>query len=89
MVRRAAADGYVVVTQDSADSTLLMECEPAHPGLVCITVTHGLVSLRVQQALLWHALARIADIDLAGRVVVVALTADRSVHVDLYPSTRT
>ena len=41
VVRRAVSDGYVVVTQDRTDFTLLMEREPMHPGLLCMTVTHG------------------------------------------------
>lgn len=66
VVRRAVADGYVVVTQDTADFTLLMEREAMHPGLLCMTVAHGLMSLEAQQALFAHALAWIADADLAG-----------------------
>ena len=82
VVRRAVADGYVVVTQDTADFTLLMERETTHPGLICMTVAHGLMSLDVQQALFAHVLARIADADLTGQVVEVALAADRSVRLD-------
>ena len=88
VVRRAIDDGYALVTQDRTDFTALLEREPAHPGLVCITVAHGLMSLRVQQTLFSHALTHIADIDLADRVVEIALTADRRIHVDLYPSPR-
>ena len=86
VVRRAVADGYVVVTQDTADFTLLMERETMHPGLLCMTVAHGLMSLDVQQALFSHALARIADADLAGQVVEIALAADRTVRIDTRPS---
>ena len=86
IVRRAVADGYVVVTQDTADFTLLMEREPAHPGLLCMTVAHSLMSLDVQQALFAHALARIADADLTGQVVEIALAADRTVRIDTRPS---
>ena len=86
VVRRAVADGYVVVTQDTADFTLLMERETMHPGLLCMTVAHGLMSLDVQQALFSHALARIADTDLAGQVVEIALAADGTVRIDTRPS---
>ena len=59
LVRRAVADGYVLVTNDRADFTPLVEREHRHPGLVCITVAHGLMSLDVQTRLFEHALARL------------------------------
>ena len=40
LVRRAVNDGYVLVTNNRADFTSLMEREPDHPGLVCINVSH-------------------------------------------------
>ena len=89
VVRRAIDDGYALVTQDRTDFTALLEREPAHPGLICITVAHGLMSLQVQQTLFSHALTQIADVDLADRVMEITLAADRRVRVDLYPSTRT
>ena len=88
LVRRAVADGYVLVTNDRADFTSLMEREPQHPGLVCITVAHGLMSLDVQTRLFDHALTLLSGEDLAGRVLEIALRADRTVRSDLYvPST--
>ena len=87
LVRRAVADEYVLVTNDRADFTPLMEREQRNPGLVCITVAHGLMSLDVQTRLFEHALTRLAGQDIAGRVLEVALNADRTVRVDLYPST--
>ena len=47
LVRRAIRDGYVLVTNDTADFTSLMEREHRHPGLVCMNVAHGLMSLDV------------------------------------------
>ena len=49
LVRRAIDDGYVLVTNDRADFTSLMEREPVHSGLVCVNMAHGLMSLAVQQ----------------------------------------
>lgn len=86
LLRRAVDDGYVLVTNDRADFTSLMEREPVHPGLVCVNMAHGLMSLAVQQALFEHALGRVADDDLAGQVLEVTLTADRTVRVDRYPT---
>ena len=75
LVRRAVANGYVLVTNDRADFTPLVEREHRHPGLVCITVAHGLMSLDVQTRLFEHALARLGGQDLAGRVLEIALGA--------------
>jgi len=87
LVRRAVADGFVLVTNDRTDFTTLVEREPYHPGLVCITVAHGLMSLDVQTKLFEHALVRLEGQDIAGRVLEIALRADRTVRFDLYPST--
>ena len=87
LVRRAIADGYVLVTNDRADFAPLMDREHRHPGLICITVAHGLMSLDVQTRLFEHALTRLAGQNVAGRVLEIALHADRTVRVDLYPST--
>ena len=69
IVRRAIDDGYVLVTHNMADFTSLMERESDHPGLICMNVAHGLMSLAVQQALFKHALGLIVNNDLAGQVL--------------------
>lgn len=86
LVRRAVADGYVLVTNDKADFAPLIEREQRHPGLVCITVAHGLMSLDVQTRLFAHALTRLTGEDIADRVMEIALRPDRTVRVDLYPT---
>ncbi len=87
LVRRAVAGGYVLVTNDRTDFTTLLEREPHHPGLVCITVAHGLMSLDVQTRLFEHALVRLEGHDIGDRVLEISLRADRTVRFDLYPST--
>ncbi|MCY4003802.1 MAG: DUF5615 family PIN-like protein [Rhodospirillales bacterium] len=87
LVRRAVADGYVLVTNDRTDFTTLVQREPRHPGLVCITVAHGLMSLDVQTRLFEHALSWLEREEIAGRVLEVALRADRTVRLHLYQST--
>ncbi len=42
IVRRAVEDGYVLVTNNMADSTSLVGREDIHAGLVCLNVAHGL-----------------------------------------------
>ena len=85
-MRRAVEDGYVLVTHDSTDFRSLMEHAPPHPGLVCMNVAHGLMSLDVQQGLFKYALTQITDVDLAGQVVEITLAADRTERVDWYLS---
>lgn len=86
LIRRAVADGYATVTNNSTDFIALAEREPGHPGLVCIDVAHGLMSLDVQQRLFDYALAQIDGADLSGRIVRVSLAADRSVSFELHSS---
>lgn len=85
LVRRAVADKYVLVTNDRADFTPLMEREQRHPGLVCITVAHGLMSLQVQQTLFSHVLTRLAGKDMTDRVLEIALDSNGAAQVALYP----
>ena len=89
IVRRAVDDGYVLVTHDRMDFTSLMEREPDHPGLICMSVAHGLMSLTVQQVLFERALGLIVDNYLSGWVLEVKLSADRTVRVDRFPSIQT
>ena len=86
LVRRAVEDGYVLVTHNSADFTTLMEHEPCHPGLICMNVAHGLMSLDVQQRLLEHTMTQIAGVERSGLIVEITLTAERKVRLDRYPS---
>ena len=86
LVRRALDDGYVLVTHDTADFTVLMEREPLHPGLICLNVAHGLMRLSVQRNLFEYALSTIGDADLAGHVLEVTLAADGTVRVERYAS---
>ena len=82
LVRRAVRDGYVLVTNDTADFTSLMAREPRHPGLICMNAAHGFMRLEVQTKLFEHALTRLADVELAGQVLENTLTSDRTVRVD-------
>ena len=85
LVRRAVADGYVLLTNDRGNFAPLIEREQHHPGLVCITVAHGLMSLDVQTRLFAHALTLLAEQDIEGRILEIALDADRTVQTHLYP----
>ena len=61
IVRRAVDDGYVLVTNDSADFTSLMEREPVHPGLICLNMALAAASTsqppgRPRHDSVWHTL---------------------------------
>ena len=86
LVRRAIDNRYILVTHDSTDFTALMERQPRHPGLVCMNVAHGLMSLDVQKRLFDYAIAHVADGELTGQVVEVTLTADSTIRLATYPS---
>ncbi len=82
--RRAVEDGYVLVTNNTADFTSLVGRDDLHAGLVCLNVAHGLMSLEVQQRLFEHALDRLGDEEPINEVLEITLTADRTVRADRY-----
>ena len=84
LVRRAIDERYVTVTNNRADFTALIGREPHHPGLVCINVAHGLMSLDIQKRLFDLAMTQIADTGLAGQILEITLTADRTVLIETY-----
>lgn len=62
----------------------MIEREPGHPGLVCINVAHGLMSLDVQRRLFDLAVMQIAGTGLTGQILEIALTSDMTVRIDRY-----
>ena len=86
LVRRAVDDGYVLVTNNSTDFTSLIDREPRHPGLICINIAAGHMSLGVQQRLFHYAMAQITGTDLTSQVIEITLTDDSTVRFDRFPS---
>lgn len=84
IVRRAVEDGYVLVTNNTADFTSLVEREDVHAGLVCLNVAPGLMSLGVQKRLFKHALDQLKGQEPVNEVLEITLTPDRMVRVDQY-----
>ena len=82
IVRRAVEDGYVLVTNDAADFTSLLEREERHPGLVCLNVAHGLMRLDVQRRLFGYALDQLGDKEPFNEVLAITLTVDRMIHTE-------
>ena len=84
IVRLAVDGGYVLVTNNTTDFTSLLGRESVHPGLVCLNVAPGLMSLDVQRRLFGIALDHLGDIEPINEVADITLLEDRSVRVERY-----
>jgi predicted nuclease of predicted toxin-antitoxin system len=84
IVRRAIADGYVLVTNNTTDFTALLRREKIHAGLVCINVAPGMMNLDVQKRLFALALDRLTDREPINEVLEITLNEHRSVQVERY-----
>jgi predicted nuclease of predicted toxin-antitoxin system len=90
IVRRAVADGYVLVTNNATDFRALLGREEVHAGLVCINMAAGLMSLEVQRRLFALALDRLGDREPINELLEITLDERRVVHVERYdfPATK-
>jgi predicted nuclease of predicted toxin-antitoxin system len=84
IVRRAVDAGYVLVTNDTFDFTSLISRESIHPGLVCLDVAPGLMSLEIQRRLFALALDHLGDAEPINEVLQVTLLKDQSIRIDRY-----
>jgi predicted nuclease of predicted toxin-antitoxin system len=84
IVRRAIADGYALVTNNTMDFRALMRRERLHAGLVCINVAPGLMSLDVQKRLFTLALDRLGDREPVNELLQITLDEHRVVHLERY-----
>src|SRR5262249_9377772 len=84
IVRRAVADGYVLVTNNATDFRALLGREEVHAGLVCINMAPGLMSLGVQRRLFALALDRLGDREPINELLEITLDARKVVHVERY-----
>ena len=87
IVRRAIADGYVLVTNNTTDFRALLRREEVHAGLVCINVAHGMMSLDVQKRLFALALDHLGDREPINELLEIAVDEHRIVHVERYDFT--
>ena len=83
-MRRAIADGYVLVTNNTTDFTALLRREKIHAGLVCLNVAPGLMSLAVQKRLFALALDRLGDREPVNELLEITLDEHKTVHVERY-----
>jgi predicted nuclease of predicted toxin-antitoxin system len=84
IVRRALNEGFVLVTNNSADFTELYEHEEIHLGLVCLNMAPRLMKLENQKSLFLLALDRLGDAEPINEVLDITLAADGIVHVKRY-----
>jgi hypothetical protein len=82
IVRRAVADGYVLVTNNATDFRALLGREEVHAGLVCINVAAGLMSLNVHKRLLPSR--SLGDHEPINELLEITLDERRVVHVERY-----
>jgi predicted nuclease of predicted toxin-antitoxin system len=84
IVRRAVADGYVLVSNNATDFRALLGREDVHAGLVCINMAAGLMSLDVQKHLFALALDRLGEREPINELLEITLDERRAVHVERY-----
>src|SRR5258708_30851267 len=84
IVRRAIADGYVPVTNNTTDFRALLRREEVHAGLVCLNVAPGLMSLDVQKRLFAFVLDRLGDREPVHELLQITLGEYNVVHFDRY-----
>jgi predicted nuclease of predicted toxin-antitoxin system len=90
IVRRAVADGYVLVTNNATDFRALLGREDVHAGLVCINMAANLMSLEVQRRLFALALDRLGGREPINELLEITLDERKVVHVERYdfPATK-
>ena len=84
IVRRAVADGYVLVTNNATDFRALVGGEDVHAGLVCINMAANLMSLEVQRRLFALALDRLGDHEPINELLEITLDERKVVHIERY-----
>lgn len=84
IVRRAADEGFVLVTNNTVDFTALYEREAIHAGVVCLNVAPGLMRLDIQKSLFALALDRLGAAEPVDEALEISLTADGAVLVERY-----
>jgi hypothetical protein len=84
LVAIARERGHWEMTHVTSDFTALLDREKLHPGLVCLNVAPGLMSLDVQKRLFALALERLGDSEPINEIIEITLRPDRTVLVERY-----
>jgi len=73
-----------VTSNNTIDFAALLDRERLHPGMICLNVTPGLMSLEVQKHLFVLALDRLGDSEPINEILEVTLKSDRTILVERY-----
>lgn len=84
IAQRAIDDDYVLVANNTGDFTSLLDREKLHPGLVCLNVAPGLMSLEVQKRLFILALDRLGESEPINEIIEITLREDQTVLLERY-----
>lgn len=84
IVRWAADEGFVLVTNNTIDFTTLYKREVLHVGLVCLNAAHGTMSLELQRRLFLLALAELNGAEPYNEALEITATAGNEVEITRY-----
>lgn len=84
IVRRAIEEGFILVTNNTADFTTLYERQEIHAGLICLNVAPNLMRLDVQKSLFGLALDRLGNVEPVNEVLDITLEADGVVRIERF-----
>jgi len=84
IVRRAVDDGFILMTNNTADFTALYGREELHVGLVCLNAAPGTMSLNLQKRLFLLALAELDEAEPYNEVLEITASAKGEITVDRY-----
>ncbi len=83
IVRRAVADNYVIVTNNTRDFLRLVKEQDQHRGLICISAP-GRINLDIQTRLFLYALDQLRDKEPANEVIQIVLNRTEEVVLRRY-----
>ncbi|MGA8613443.1 MAG: DUF5615 family PIN-like protein [Xanthobacteraceae bacterium] len=84
IVRRAIADDFILVTNNTVDFQPLYERQEVHAGLICLNVPPGQMTLDAQKSLFLLALDRLGGSEPVNEVLEVTLIGSGEVVLDRY-----
>ena len=87
IARRAVDDGFILVTNNTADFAALYGREEVHVGLLCLNAAPGMMSLSLRKQLFLLALEELAEAERYNEVLEITASTDGEVLIDLYELT--
>ena len=84
IARRAVDDGFVLVTNNTADFIALYGREEMHVGLVCLNAAPGMMSLDLQRRLFLLALGELRKEEPYNKALKITVSATGDIDVSRY-----